>query len=289
MLRSHIAGMFLLGALTLTAQTLTPREIFYGEKPAAAVKPPVKRAPVPQVKPPKPPDPAKTPEPAVDATLASASDTVSFQPTANNPLGLKYGLVKLTSSGKYEQADPDVPFVAGDRIRVQVESNDAGYLYVVIQQSSNGAWQMLYPNEGTGGMGGSNKIEKGHSYQIPSKGNFKFDENAGTEKLFVILSRQPEQDLEKMIYSLQDKPPKAGQVSKPLVASNLQVEDNLVKKMRQTYSRDLLIEKVDDAAPAAQAPKVVAGAPKSEKAYYVVNPANTPEARVVADIPLRHQ
>lgn len=233
--------------------------------------------------------------PAVPATPATVADGGPvFQTVAAVPLGLKYSIVKGGADGQFAEVDPDATFVAGDRIRVEVETNDSGYLYVIVSQSSNGSWKVLYPSEETGGMRGGNRVVKGRSYQIPAT-SFQFDENGGTEKLFVVLSRQPEQDLENMIYSLQETKPKGGRVSKPMMASNLEVEDELVKKMRQTYSRDLLIQKVDDSKPAAGAKSnqpaapVVPGAPKREKAYYVVNPANTPDARVVADIPLRHQ
>ncbi|MBV8818441.1 MAG: DUF4384 domain-containing protein [Acidobacteriaceae bacterium] len=312
-LYARIPGLLILGSAILCGQTsstpnLTAREIFYGEsKPSASAAK-------------HPPSTAHTPKPsksASDATQtatatkppsspppAPSDATPTYQNAAYVPLGLKYSILKRQPDGDYTEVDPDENFVHGDRIRVRVETNDTGYLYVVNMQSSSGNWQVLYPSSDAGGMKGNNKVEKGHEYLIP-KTNFRFDENAGTEKLFVILSRQPEEDLEKLIYSLQESKTKKpqSQIGEKMMASNLMVEDDLIKKMRQTYGRDLLIEKVDDSKTSSNkesqsnqtaknqppATKKVPGAPKSEKAYYVVNPANSPDSRVVADIPLRHQ
>jgi len=57
----------------------------------------------------------------------------------------------------------------------------------------------------------------------------------------------------------------------------------VVNQMRKAYGRDLIIEKVDEAAPA------VSAAPATEKAVYVVNPARSGDSRVVADVTLTHK
>ena len=75
-----------------------------------------------------------------------------------------------------------------------MDANTSGYLYVVMQGSS-GTWKLLFPSAEV--AGGSNLVRKGESRQIPSgdKGQFVFDEQAGNEKLFIVLTRQPEPDL----------------------------------------------------------------------------------------------
>lgn len=173
---------------------------------------------------------------------------------------------------------------------MSVEVNDAGYLYVVAQGTS-GIWKVLYPSKDVNG--GDNRVREGRPYSIPNDAVFTFDSRAGTEKLFVVLSRQPEQDLESLIYSLRDKP---GEAARPMLAANsAPIQNDLVQKMRQTYSRDLVIEKVDDAKtpPSEEIKKIEvkhgAMAPAGEKAVYVVNQNAGDNARVVADIELRHQ
>ena len=76
-----------------------------------------------------------------------------------------------------------------------------GILYVVAQGSS-GNWQVLFPSREV--SNGSNLVHRGETRLVPggNQGQFVFDEQAGTEKLFFVLSRQPEPSLEKLIYSM---------------------------------------------------------------------------------------
>ena len=59
-------------------------------------------------------------------------------------------------------------------------------------QGSSGTWKLLFPSAEV--AGGSNLVHKGESRQIPpgDRGQFVFDEQAGNEKLFIVLTRQPE-------------------------------------------------------------------------------------------------
>jgi hypothetical protein len=66
-----------------------------------------------------------------------------------------------------------------------------------------------------------------------------------------------------------------------LLAANLQIDDNVVGRLRNVYARDLEVEKVDDSAPAPGG--------RMEKAVYVVNPNGAADARVVADVRLTHR
>jgi hypothetical protein len=172
-----------------------------------------------------------------------------------------------------------------------VEANNPGYLYI-INQGSSGTWKPIFPSSEV--ENGNNRVESLHAYTLPSEEHrMVFDETAGAEKLFVILSRQPEPDLEKMIYSLQGKPAAGAESgSRPdksdepaqapkqlIVASNRNIDNDTVGRMRQAYARDLIIEKVTPATPGE----------KKETAVYVVNPTGSSSSRVVADLSLVHQ
>jgi hypothetical protein len=138
-------------------------------------------------------------------------------------------------------------------------------------QGSSGTWKLLFPSAEV--AGGSNLVRKGESRQIPSgdRGQFVFDEQAGNEKLFIVLTRQPEPDLDKLNYSMGGTVNKDG--SRTLVAQ-ASVGDNVVSKLRtQVASRDLVFEKSD----------------ASENAAYVVNPSTSPDARLVVDVALKHK
>jgi hypothetical protein len=301
----RLGSVFLVSIVCLPAQTLSPREIFYGEGRAAAApkpasKPKVAAANKPAT--PSTPAPQDTPEevaavPTIGAPAPTQDNVVRLVSVKTGPLGLKYSVLKRGPDAQYAEVDPDANFTANDSIRVSVEVNDPGYLYVVAQGSS-GKWTVMFPRPETDG--GDNRVRPDHQYNIP-RTSFLFDSRAGTEKLFVVLSRQPEQDLESLIYSLRDKSPndaspKTGQLSRTMMASNeAPIQDDLVQRMRQTYSRDLVIEKVDDAATpppdAIRKIEVKHGAmiPPGEKAVYVVNQNAGENARVVASIELRHQ
>ncbi len=194
-----------------SSKTLTARELFYAPvKTAPAAKAPPAKPPrrVASTKPSSAPSTAhKAPAPQVAEVQVGAprvtQSDVAVIPVAfggGRPLGLRYSLLRKSGGDNYEEVDAGTVFHSGDRIRVSVESNDSAYLYVVMRGSS-GSWKLLFPSSEVGG--GSNLVESGRQYLIPpSPGRFAFDEQAGEEKLFLVLSRRPEPSLEQLIYSL---------------------------------------------------------------------------------------
>jgi hypothetical protein len=137
---------------------------------------------------------------------------------------------------------------------------------------------------------GSNLIPGGVIYPIPAAHWFAFDEQVGTENLFVMVSRTPEKDLDALIYKLKESgdapPPPSSDEAPLLMASNIPpVDDSVVSRLRsEVYARDLVFEKVDDTAPAAGSENV-----RPERAVYVVNKTGSNDSRVVADIKLEHR
>jgi len=216
-------------------------------------------------------------------TNASSSPPKNGSAAAAGPaLGLRYTILKVAGGSTVEVAT-DTVFRAGDRIQLKVEANNPGYLYI-ISQGSSGTWKPIFPSSEV--ENGNNRVESLHAYTLPSEEHrMVFDETPGSEKLFVILSRQPEPDLEKMIYSLQSKPAadksdEPAQSSKQLIVSaNLNIDNDTVGRMRKAYARDLIIEKVTPATPGE----------KKETAVYVVNPTGSSSSRGVADLSLVHQ
>ncbi len=241
---------------------LKARELFY-TPPAADVTTPVKKS-APLKAPSK-----RTQQPAVPAVNA-----------ANVPLGLRYSVMKRDATGKFVEVDQDATFRSGDRIRLTVDTNTTGYLYVVMQGSS-GNWRLLFPSADVDG--GNNRIEKGITQQIPpgDKGQFAFDEQSGTEKLFLVLSRQPETDLDKLIYSITGT---SSEGDRRLIAG-ARIGADVVSRLRdEVKSRDLVFEKVDEMSLKYDGTNDV----KTEKATYVVNPSHSGDARLVVDVALKH-
>ena len=283
------------GLLVPTAQSqqakpkLTARELFYA---AADAPPQVTPAVVKSEKPaaaPKPRARRKSTAPAsntdVPAAVPDSTPVVnaSYASVAGPALGLRYSILKRQADSQTAEVDADSTFHAGDRIRLAVEANADGYLYVV-NRGSSGTWKILFPAAEV--QNGDNRIHKRAKYEIPSGYTFTFDEQAGEEKLFIVFSRQPEPNLEKLIYSLgsaqpASTPPDVAPAEGParLLMASATVNDSTIGRLRNSYARDLIIEKMSDEHPGE----------KKEKAVYTVNPSASSDSRIVADVTLKHQ
>jgi hypothetical protein len=114
-------------------------------------------------------------------------------PYAPGAIGLGYSLYMRDDNGNAVRVDPSREFRAGDRIRLSLESNTDGYLYI-FHTENNGEPQMLYPDVRL--ESGDNRIEAHVPYEIPwnepgVENWFKFDANPANERLYIIVTRQP--------------------------------------------------------------------------------------------------
>src|SRR5579863_1770363 len=267
---SLLAIAFVGSALAQTDTTPRARELFYQPPPvqtrtaktSTRVSSPVKPAP-------RPPDAVLTP--ASDAGNAKSIPAA----LSNVPLAVKYTILKKMPAG-YDAVDPDTIFRSGDRIRVKVETNDTAYLYIVMGGSSR-TWRVLFPASDI--AGGDNLIRKHKEVTIPSGDNsFTFDEQAGTEKVSLILSREPEADLEKLIYAVAGDRRNAG--PKTMMAGRAEIDGAIVGQVHeQVLSRDLVFEKADDKTPEG----------KPETTTYVATPNTGADARLFVDLQLKHK
>jgi len=240
-------------------------------------------APRPQTSDPKPAKPTPVSPAKQDVVLVSEKrPSTAPAPSSGPALGLKYSILKKVGDNMTE-VPANTVFHAGDRIQLSVETNIPGYLYI-ISQGSSGTWKPMFPSAEV--ADGNNRVEGLRAYTMPPGTRMVFDEQKGNEKIFIVLSREPEDDLEKMIYSLQggksqpvavpDPPPQ----SKHMVEyASMNIDDRTVGRLRSVYSRDLIIEKVDPDTPGE----------RKETAVYVVNPSGSAGSRVVADLNLVHE
>jgi hypothetical protein len=203
---------------------------------------------------------------------------VPFQKvSAKGPLGLRYALLKVNGPESTE-VPQTTEFTSGDRIRLKVQPNDDGYLYIV-HQGTSGNWGILFPK--LTANPDSNRIQAGVQYEVPPESAFRFSGNPGTERLFILLTRVPERDLDNIIYSVKGRPeerqgPKSD--GPALMAANRVVENPLINRLR-AISRDLVLDDVPAETQSGQ----------RDMGVYVVNPAGVADSRVVADIQLRHK
>jgi len=282
--------------------SLRARELFYTPPPDSSVKPQAP-APVTPATPAAPAPktiakktPAKHPGSSAGTAQSAPMQAVVDNSSALVPLGMRYSVLKRNAAGAYQEVDADTTFHSGDRIRLEAQANSTGYLYVVAQGSS-GNWQVLFPSREV--SNGSNLVHRGETRLVPggNQGQFVFDQQAGSEKLFFVLSRQPEQSLEKLIYSMSGQTaPADPAVVKPAALPNrvlmaqATIGDDVISRIRgQVTGRDLVFEKVDNEKVVGANERPAGGDVKIETAAYVVSRNTAPDARLVVDLKLKHE
>lgn len=148
---------------------------------------------------PKPPsaETKKTPDPE-DRMSGPGTTTKNDQKPApiNAPrMGIGLTLFMRDSNGLAIRTDPGHVFQKGDGVRVLLETNTDGYLYI-FNTTNNGPAVMLYPDPELDEAG--NYIQAHVPFEIPSSLATEerlrwlvFDEHAGDERLFFVFSREP--------------------------------------------------------------------------------------------------
>lgn len=110
-------------------------------------------------------------------------------------LGLGYSLYLKGKNDEAIRVNPSREFQAGEAIRIVVEPNADGYLYV-FHTENDGQATMVFPDARL--KGGDNTVKAHVPYEVPSSDNpesylqwFVFDEKSATEKLYLVFSKVP--------------------------------------------------------------------------------------------------
>jgi hypothetical protein len=180
--------------------------------------------------------------------------------TVSIMLGLRYRLWKVSGS-QTTDLDPDgAALRSGDLLRLGLEINDTGYLYIV-QRGASGAWRRVFPDPEI--ERGNHFIHSGVTYAIPPEEGLSLQFPGGAERLLLVLSREPVKDLEALV-----SPPQA--VNTVSAAPPPEVSVATLANVRKLLTpRDVLTEKVAE-----------------EKAVYVVNRSGRPDSLIVHEIRL---
>ena len=140
----------------------------------------------------KPADKTSSKTPASEKPATPSSPTT---PVNARRIGLGVTLFMRDSNGLAVRVDPDHVFRKGDRVRVLLETNSDGYLYI-FNTTENGSATMIYPHADLDEAG--NYLQAHVPFEIPSSSSaddrlrwFAFDEVAGTERLFFVFTREP--------------------------------------------------------------------------------------------------
>jgi hypothetical protein len=148
---------------------------------------PIRRRPRPQAA-----KPSGTP-----AGGTTTSPTAKDGPNKVTPQKLGVGLTLLSrdSLGLTVRTDPTRTFRKGDRVRVLLETNSDGYLYI-FNTTNGGKPVMIYPNKELDE--GGNYLQAHVPFEIPSStaGEERlrwlvFDQFAGNERLYFVFTREP--------------------------------------------------------------------------------------------------
>lgn len=131
-----------------------------------------------------------------NTTVAANANTGASVKAYNAPaLGMGYTLYMRNENGEAVRVDPSRTFRTGERVRLLLETNTDGYLYI-FNTTNNGDPVMIYPD--TRLDDGGNYIEAHVPIEIPSREEqdenfrwFTFDNKPGTERLYVVFSREP--------------------------------------------------------------------------------------------------
>ena len=197
-------------------------------------------------------------------------------------LGFRYTVALVNqTSGKAVAVDPDRDFRKGECVRLEVESNQSGYLYVLSKQSSGG-WLPLFPSSEMPDE--SNVADPGQKVRAPRDYCFEISDPPGTETLFVALSRSPRDFFD--LYDAIKTPPaeapanNSRPASNPVQLADARRVDSAVEKMAKSFgTRDMVIRKVTPAADRQD----------TDYSVYVVNGSDKPSSTVVKKVEIRHR
>ncbi len=123
------------------------------------------------------------------------------QPSANMNTGIQYW-IELRKGGKTIRANNKTAFHSGDAIRFHLTANIDGYAYIVLRSGSRGEQEVLFP---VPERKDDNRISRGQEVVLPQDGSLAFDDNPGTEKIGLIVSRDPI-DTTSLVMPETDKP-----------------------------------------------------------------------------------
>ena len=171
------------------------RGAFLTTRPKASSKPKAGPAQKPNRRRPKTTVSKPTTSSDASAKVVTTDPAQPAGKVVNSRMGLGLTLFMRDSNGMAVRTDPTREFKRGDRVRVLLETNADGYLYI-FNTTNGGEPVMIYPDPELDEAG--NYIQAHVPFEIPSSTAseerlrwFAFDQNAGTERLHFVFTREP--------------------------------------------------------------------------------------------------
>ena len=216
-------------------------------------------------------------EPLPVATRQDEPSRAPIVPAVQH-LGLRYNILLVDAQGRTTFADPDGNFHRDDCIQIEFFPNRSGYLYVV-EQGSSKSWQPLLPSPNMPEE--ANIVRSYTTVRVPQNYCFTIDDPPGDERLFIVLSRNPEDihDLHEAIKNDSGgQPAPAAPAAAPSVITADNRLDDAIRRVSELQSRDIKIKKISH--PENSEP------PES---VYVTNASDTASDRLVLQIQIKHR
>ena len=104
-------------------------------------------------------------------------------PPSAGHLGVRYGLLRKGADGEYAPVALDTVFQSGDAVRLRLEPNDSGYVYL-FQRDAGGAWRLA----------STQRVGKAQRCLLPASGALQYG-RPGHKELLLVFSRQEEPSL----------------------------------------------------------------------------------------------
>ena len=118
------------------------------------------------------------------------------------PLGLRYSILQQQPDETFSEVDISTPLASTDTVRLTVETNQPGFLYVLTAVGQQ--WQILFPLRSEGRhQEKSSALVKGRTrYTLPETSGFNIEENQSRSHWALLFSREPLPNVHKMGPSL---------------------------------------------------------------------------------------
>ncbi len=114
------------------------------------------------------------------AKSAATEEAAGKARVAPSPVGIRCGILKAGADGQYGEADPQGPFRSGDSLRVSVEANENGFLYI-LRGDRAGKWDLLFKGQ----------VAQRTRYVVPDKDGIQLEGPSGEIRILAAFSRTP--------------------------------------------------------------------------------------------------
>jgi hypothetical protein len=196
-------------------------------------------------------------------------------------LGFRFNILKIDQDENATPTDPDGNFRDGDCIQIEFLPNRSSYLYVIVQGSSS-LWKPLLPSSDLPDE--SNIVKSGSTVRVPRNACFEIHDPPGTEHLFMVLSRNPE-DLVELddavrngrVGDQQSRPPSRTNREAPVLTVGIGAA---MKPWSDLQGRDVVVRKMKKGE--------VLNPDEPVDSVYVANASDKPSDRLVYRVDIKH-